>query len=126
MLAGADRERDREVGLAGAALAAEDDRLAVCDPGALGERSDRRLRDGGVVGEAEVLEPFERGEAGVEQASALATLGPFGYFGFEQGGQVGERCLLRSGRLSGEEPARFSVYRGLLGVVGDAVSEVDA
>src|SRR5438034_512150 len=75
LLAGADRERDREVCLAGAAVAGEDDGLAVVDPGAVGERGDRRLRQRGVVVEAEVLEPFEQGEAGVEQAAALSVLG---------------------------------------------------
>jgi len=101
-LAGADRERDREVRFAGARFAAEDDRFAVVDPGALGERGDGGLRDGGVVVEAEVLEPLEHGEAGVEQAAALSALGALGDLGFEQGGEVGERRLLRSGGFLGE------------------------
>ena len=41
-------ERGREHGLAGAGVADEDDRLAVIDPGAFGERGDRGLRDFGV------------------------------------------------------------------------------
>src|SRR5438477_73632 len=49
LLAGADREADREVRLAGARFAGEDDRFAVVDPGALGERCDRRLRHVRVV-----------------------------------------------------------------------------
>src|SRR6266545_5979598 len=79
LLAGADCERDREVRLAGAALAGEDDRFAVIEPGAVGEGGDRRLRDGGVVVEAEVLEPFQQGEAGVEEAPALSALGSLLY-----------------------------------------------
>jgi hypothetical protein len=78
LLAGADRERDREVRFAGPRFAGEDDRLAVVEPGALCERGDRGLRHRGVVGEAEVLEPFQQGEAGVEQATSLAPLGPLG------------------------------------------------
>ena len=60
-LAGADRERGGEVGLAGAAVTDQDHRLAVVDPGSLGERGDRCLRHLGVVGEVEVVEPFDLG-----------------------------------------------------------------
>src|SRR5215211_9559176 len=71
LLAGADRERGREHRLAGAAVADKYDRLAVVDPGALGQCGDRGLRDVGVVGEVKVLEALDLREAGVDQASAL-------------------------------------------------------
>jgi hypothetical protein len=90
------------MGLAGTALAGEDDRFAVVDPGALGERRDRRLRHRRVVVEAEVVEPLEVREAGVEQPASLSALRPFLHLGFEQRGQVGERRLLGSGRFGGE------------------------
>jgi hypothetical protein len=67
------------------------DSLAVVDRGALGERRDRRLRYRGVVVDAEVLEPLEGREVGVEQPASLSALGPLGDFGFEQRGQVGKR-----------------------------------
>jgi hypothetical protein len=72
------------------------------EPGAFGERGDRCLRHRGVVVEAEVLEPFVEGEAGVEEASALSAFGPFGDLGFEQRGEVGERGLLGAGCFGGE------------------------
>jgi hypothetical protein len=48
------------------AVADQDHRLPVADPGALGQGGDRRLRDLRVVAEAEVLELLERGELRVE------------------------------------------------------------
>ena len=87
---------------AGAALAGEDDRVAVGDPGALGERGDRRLRHVGVVVEAEVVEPFQQGEAGVEEPPSFAALGSLLHLALEQRGEVGERRLLGAGRFGGE------------------------
>jgi hypothetical protein len=84
------RECSRQVRLAGAAVADQDHRLAVVDPGALGERGDRGLRDGGVVGEAEVLQALDGREAGVDQAPLLAALGAFGHVGFQQRAEVGD------------------------------------
>ena len=77
-------------------------RLAVVDPGALGERGDRGLRDVGVVGEAEVLEALDGREAGVDQAALLAALGAFGHLGLQQRGEVGDRRLLLAGGLGGQ------------------------
>ena len=74
LLAGADREGCREHRLAGAGLAEEDHRLAVVDPGALRERGDRCLGDLGVIGEAEVLQALDDGEARFDEASFLAPL----------------------------------------------------
>jgi site-specific DNA recombinase len=55
LLAGAHAQGCGEHRFAGPALADQDHRLAVVDPGALGERGDRCLRDLGVLGEPEVL-----------------------------------------------------------------------
>ena len=83
-------------------VADEDHRLAVIDPGALGERGDRGLRDLRVVGEAEVLEPFDLREAGVDQPAPLAAFGAFGHLGLQQRAEVGDRGLLLAGRLGGQ------------------------
>jgi hypothetical protein len=60
--------------LADAALADEDDGLAVVDQGAVGERGDRRLRHRGVVVEAEVLEPLQQREAGASNRRFVSSL----------------------------------------------------
>src|SRR5947209_3984448 len=72
LLAGTDSECDAEVGLAGAAVANQDDRVTVIDPGALSERGDRGLRDLRVVGEPEVLESFDLWKPRVDQPAFLA------------------------------------------------------
>jgi hypothetical protein len=92
LVTGADRERDREHRLARAGVAEEDHALAVVDPGAFGERGDRRLGDVGVVGEAEILQPLDRGEARIDQAAAFSALGALGGLGFQQRAEVGDRC----------------------------------
>ena len=102
LLAGADSQGGREVRFAGAAVADEDHRLAVADPGALGEGGDRGLRDLRVVSEAEVLQALERGEPRVEQAPSLASLCAFGGLGFEQRSEVGSRGLLLAGGFLGQ------------------------
>jgi hypothetical protein len=86
------------------AFADEDDRLAVVDPGALGQRGDRRLGHLWVVGEAEVLGPLHEREAGVDQPSSLAPLGALLVLGLEQRGEVGDRRLLLARGLAGERP----------------------
>jgi len=101
------------VRLAGSAVADQDHRLAIGDPGALGERGDRGLWDLRVVGEAEVLQALERGEAGVEQPSAFTSLGAFGGLGFQQGGEGGGRGLLLAGGLFGQA-AEAALDRGEL------------
>jgi hypothetical protein len=78
LVAGADGQRGGQHRLAGPAVADEDHALAVVDPGAVGQRGDRGLRDVGVVGEAEVLQALDGREAGVDQAALLAALGALG------------------------------------------------
>ena len=68
LLAGEHREGDREMCLAGPAVAEEDDGLAVIDPGALRERGDRGLGDLRVLVEAEVLQALgERNRASMSR-----------------------------------------------------------
>ena len=69
---------------------------------ALGERGDRGLGDRRVVGEDEVLEAFDLGEARVDQAPAFAAFGAFLVLGFQQRAEVGDRGLLLAQRLLGE------------------------
>ena len=68
------------------------------------------------LSEAEVLEPLEQGEAGVEQAPPLPPLGPLLHLRLEQGRQVGERRLLLAQGLGGERaeapPHRRQVQLG--------------
>ena len=92
----------REMCLAGARVADQDDRVAVIDPGALGQRGDRGLRDLRVIGEPEVLEPFDRREPGVDQPAFLASLGAFGHLGLEQRREIGDRSLLLADRFLGQ------------------------
>jgi hypothetical protein len=90
--------------LAGTAVTEEDDRLAVIDPGPLGERGDRGLRDLRVLGKLEVLESFDQREPRVDQPASLAPLGPLGHLRLEQRGQVRGRGLLIAGRFLGQRP----------------------
>jgi hypothetical protein len=85
-------------------LADEDDRLAIVDPGALGERRDRGLGHLGVVFEVEVLQSFDDREASVEQSAPLAPLGALLHLGLQQRGEVRERGLLLAGGLGRELP----------------------
>ena len=84
------------------AVADEDDRLAVIDPRALRQGGDRGLRDLGVVGEAEILQAFDLREPGVDQPSALATVGAFGHLRFQQRAKVRDRGLLLAQRFGRE------------------------
>jgi hypothetical protein len=102
LLAGGDPECGREVCLAGAAVADQDHRLAVSDPRALRQGGDRGLRDPLVLIEAEVLQVFQRGEPGVDQAALLASFGAFGDLGLHERGEIGDRWLLLAGRFVGE------------------------
>ncbi len=70
------------MGLAGAAVADEDDLLAVVDPATFGQRGDGGLWDLWVVVEAELVQVLEDGEAGVDETASLAPLGAFLVFGF--------------------------------------------
>ena len=92
----------REVRLAGAAVADQDDAVAVIDPGALGERGDRGLRDLRVISEPEVLQPFDLREPRVDQPALLAALGAFGHLGLQQRGEVGDRGLLLADGFLGQ------------------------
>jgi hypothetical protein len=94
LVAGADRQRCRQVRFSAAGFAVEDDALAVIDPGALRERGDRGLWDLGVIVEAELLQAFDDREARVDQPATLASFGAFLVFCFEQRGEVGDRGLL--------------------------------
>ena len=71
-LAGLDRQRDREVRLAGAGRAEEADVAVLGDPGELGEVQDQRAFGAGLGGEVEVLERLVGGEGGVADALARA------------------------------------------------------
>jgi hypothetical protein len=53
----------------------------LLDPGALRERGDRRPRDLRVVIKAEVLEPFQSREPGVDQPAFLSSFGPLSGLG---------------------------------------------
>jgi hypothetical protein len=90
--------------LAASRFTDEHDRLAVIDPGAVGERGDRCLRHLGVVSELEFLQPLDDREPRVDQASLLAAFGAFGHLGFEQRGEVGDRGLLLAGCFGGHLP----------------------
>src|SRR5207253_3105614 len=61
-LAGFDRERDREVRLAGAGRPEEADVGALLDPGELGEMQHERALGGRLGAPVEVLERLQRGE----------------------------------------------------------------
>ena len=74
-LAGADRECRCEVGLAGAAVTDQDHRLAVVDPGSLGERGDRGRGTLGLSAKRKSSRRLICGEAGLDQAAAFAPLG---------------------------------------------------
>ena len=87
--------------LAGAAVADQDDAVAVIDPGPLGERGDRGLRDLRVVLKPEVLQPLDLRKPRVDQPALLPALGPLGRLGFQQRGQVGDRGLLFADRFFG-------------------------
>ena len=73
VLAGLDRQRDREVCLAGPGRAEEADVAVLGDPGELREVQDQRPLGAGLGGEVEVLERLVGGEGGV--ADALAGAG---------------------------------------------------
>jgi hypothetical protein len=102
LLAGEHREGDRQVCLACAAVAEEDDALAVIDPGALRERGDRGLGDLRVLIEAEVLHALGEREPGVDQPSVFAALSALGDLGFQERGEVRSRGLLVACGLRGE------------------------
>ena len=101
-MAGADRQGGREHRFAGPAVADEDHRLAVIDPRSLGERRDRGLGDLGVVGEPEVLEPFDLREPCVDQSALLAPLGAFGHLRLQQRPEIGDGGLLLAERFGRE------------------------
>ena len=83
-LAGLDRQRDREVRLAGARGPEEADVHVLGGPGELGEVQDQRLLGGGLGGEVEVLQRLVRGERGVADAVARAGGVAGEDLGFEQ------------------------------------------
>src|SRR5204863_587111 len=63
--AGTDPERDREVCLAGAGRAEQDDVVLGGEEVELAEMEDERLLDGALEAEVELLERFAGGEAGL-------------------------------------------------------------
>jgi hypothetical protein len=72
LLAGLERERDREVRLAGAGWAEEADVGALFDPGELCQVQHERLLGRGLGGPVEVVERLQGGEGGVTDAHAGA------------------------------------------------------
>jgi hypothetical protein len=79
--AGFQRERDREVGFAGAGWAEEADVRLLLDPGELSEVQDERPLGGGLRRPVEVLQRLQGGEAG----SAYARAGTGGVAGEDLG-----------------------------------------
>ena len=73
LLAGLDRQRGGQVGLARAGRADEADVGGLLDPRELGQVQDQRPFSAGLGGEIEVFEHLGGGEAGV--ADALASAG---------------------------------------------------
>ena len=71
-LAGLDRQRGRQMGLAGAGRADQADVGVLVDPGELREVQDQRLLGARLGGEVEVLERLVRREGGVADAVAGA------------------------------------------------------
>ena len=69
LLGGGGAERDEQVGLAGAGVPDQAQRVAAADPVAGGELVDGGGVDVGVRGEVEVGEPFLAGEAGALDAT---------------------------------------------------------
>ena len=74
------------------------------DPGSFCERRDRGPRDSGVVLEAEVLEPFQRREPGVDQPAAFSSLSSLSGLGFQQRREIFDGRLLLADRLLGHRP----------------------
>src|ERR1039458_702585 len=90
------------MGLPRAAVAEEDHRLAVVDPGALRQRGDRGLGDLRVLLEAEVLQALHQGKTRVDQPSAFAAFSSLTDLGLQQRREIGGRGLLVACRLLGE------------------------
>src|SRR5450755_1492168 len=113
LVAGADRQGCGQHRLASPAVADEDHRLAVIDPGSFRQGGDRGLRDLRVVLEAEILEAFDVREPCVDQAAFLASLGAFGHLGLEQRGEIRDRGLLLAERFRGQRPEASADSREL-------------
>ena len=105
--AGADPERDREVRLAGAGRAEQDDVLAAGEEVELAEVQDAVAADRGLEGEVELLERLARREAGGLDAALAAVAVAAVDLGLEQrGGELLIAPLLGAGALGelGQRP----------------------
>jgi hypothetical protein len=102
LLAGEHREGDRQVCLACAAVAEEDDALAVIDPGALRERGDVAWGIFGFSSKRKSSMRLVSGNLGVDQPSVFAALSALGDLGFQERGEVRGRGLLVACGLRGE------------------------
>jgi hypothetical protein len=87
LFAGGEPEGDEQVGLAGAGVAEQHDRLAGVEVGAGGEGGQSGRGDGGHGVDVEVGEAFDAGELRLGDASGAAALGPVVDFGGEYLGQ---------------------------------------
>ena len=102
MFAGGEAEPDEEVGLAGAGVAEQNDRIAGADVAASGEGGDHSRFDGGGGVKVEVSEPFDAWELGVVDAAGSAAFGAGVDFGFEDLGEEPEVGQLGSLGVGGE------------------------
>src|SRR5206468_5657442 len=92
LLAGGQAQADQQVGLAGAAVAEQHDRVAFVQVGTRGQVRELAGCDGGNGVGIEVGEAFEAGEAGFGDAAGAAPGGaviPLGGEDFGEGGQGG-------------------------------------
>src|SRR6185503_6642948 len=83
-LAGLDRQRDRQVRLAGAGWSEEADVHVLGGPGELGEVEDQRLLGGGLGAEVEVLQRLVGWERGVADPVARPGRVAREHLGLEQ------------------------------------------
>ena len=107
--AGADPERDREVRLAGAGRAEQDDVLAAGEEVELAEVQHRVAADRGLEGEVELLERLAGGEAGgLDAALAAVAVAAVGLGLQQRGGELLIAPLLGAGAIGelGQRPGR--------------------
>src|SRR5262249_14852112 len=90
LLAGGQAQADQQVGLAGAGVAEQHDRLALVQVGAGGQAGEDGRGDGRVGVGAEVGQPFDAREAGFGDAAGAAAGGAVIQLGGEDFGEVGQ------------------------------------
>ena len=97
--AGADPERDRQVRLAGAGRAEQDDVLAAGEEVELAEVQDRLAPQRGLEGEVELLERLAGGEpGGLDPGLAAVAVAAVGLGLQQRGGELLDRTTPRRGR----------------------------